>query len=131
MSLEKEQLFLIFEFLSMDLKHYLDKKKREKMKLPQLEVRTYTYQILQVRDVDLYNLTQTNQAMCYCHSRRVLHRDLKPQNLLLDPDRNIIKLADFGLGRAFNVPVRPYTHEVVTLWYRAPEVLLGCQVSRF
>lgn len=130
-SLEKEQLFLIFEFLSMDLKHYLDKKKREKMKLPQLEVRTYTYQILQVRDVDLYNLTQTNQAMCYCHSRRVLHRDLKPQNLLLDPDRNIIKLADFGLGRAFNVPVRPYTHEVVTLWYRAPEVLLGCQVSRF
>jgi|ERR1711892_8906 len=112
-SLEKEQLFLIFEFLSMDLKHYLDKKKREKMKLPQLEVRTYTYQIL--------------QAMCYCHSRRVLHRDLKPQNLLLDPDRNIIKLADFGLGRAFNVPVRPYTHEVVTLWYRAPEVLLGCQ----
>ena len=66
--------------------------------------------------------------MCYCHSRRVLHRDLKPQNLLLDPDRNIIKLADFGLGRAFNVPVRPYTHEVVTLWYRAPEVLLGCQV---
>lgn len=101
------------------------------MKLPQLEVRTYTYQILQVRDVDLYNLTQTNQAMCYCHSRRVLHRDLKPQNLLLDPDRNIIKLADFGLGRAFNVPVRPYTHEVVTLWYRAPEVLLGCQVSRF
>ena len=70
-----------------------------------------------------------SQAMCYCHSRRVLHRDLKPQNLLLDPDRNIIKLADFGLGRAFNVPVRPYTHEVVTLWYRAPEVLLGCQVT--
>ena len=69
------------------------------------------------------------QAMCYCHSRRVLHRDLKPQNLLLDPEKNIIKLADFGLGRAFNVPVRVYTHEVVTLWYRAPEVLLGCQVS--
>ena len=67
--------------------------------------------------------------MCYCHSRRVLHRDLKPQNLLLDPEKNIIKLADFGLGRAFNVPVRVYTHEVVTLWYRAPEVLLGCQVS--
>ena len=69
--------------------------------------------------------------MCYCHSRRVLHRDLKPQNLLLDPEKNIIKLADFGLGRAFNVPVRVYTHEVVTLWYRAPEVLLGCQVSHY
>jgi len=51
---------------------------------------------------------------------------LKPQNLLLD-SKGIIKLADFGLGRAFGIPVRVYTHEVVTLWYRAPEVLLGCQ----
>ena len=67
--------------------------------------------------------------MCFCHSRRVLHRDLKPQNLLLDPERGILKLADFGLGRAFNIPVRVYTHEVVTLWYRAPEVLLGCMVN--
>ena len=40
-------------------------------------------------------------------------------------------MADFGLGRAFNLPVRVYTHEVVTLWYRAPEVLLGCQVNTF
>ena len=68
--------------------------------------------------------------MCFCHSRRVLHRDLKPQNLLIDPERGILKLADFGLGRAFNVPVRIYTHEVVTLWYRAPEVLLGCLVRK-
>lgn len=36
-----------------------------------------------------------------------------------------IKIADFGLARAFGIPVRQYTHEVVTLWYRAPEVLLG------
>lgn len=35
------------------------------------------------------------------------------------------KLADFGLARPFQVPIRPYTHEVVTLWYRAPEILLG------
>jgi serine/threonine protein kinase len=43
-------------------------------------------------------------------------------------DRNgALKLADFGLARAFGVPVRPYTHEVVTLWYRAPEILLGSQ----
>lgn len=38
-----------------------------------------------------------------------------------------IKIADFGLARAFGIPIRPYTHEVVTLWYRAPEVLLGSQ----
>jgi serine/threonine protein kinase len=54
----------------------------------------------------------------------VLHRDLKPQNLLIDV-RGYIKLADFGLARAFGMPVRTYTHEVVTLWYRAPEILLG------
>ena len=36
-----------------------------------------------------------------------------------------LKLADFGLARAFGIPVRSYSHEVVTLWYRAPEVLLG------
>lgn len=57
----------------------------------------------------------------------VLHRDLKPQNLLIDRTHNLLKLADFGLARAFGLPVRAYTHEVVTLWYRAPEVLLGAK----
>ena len=52
------------------------------------------------------------------------YRDLKPQNLLIDA-HGCIKLADFGLARAFGFPVRTYTHEVVTLWYRAPEILLG------
>ena len=51
--------------------------------------------------------------------------DLKPQNVLVDPKKGTLKLADFGLARAFTVPLRTYTHEVVTLWYRAPELLLG------
>jgi len=36
-----------------------------------------------------------------------------------------LKITDFGLARVFSIPIRPYTHEVVTLWYRAPEILLG------
>ena len=60
----------------------------------------------------------------FCHARRVLHRNLKPQHLLIDRS-GALKLADFGLARAFGIPVRTYTHEVVTLWYRAPEILLG------
>ena len=60
----------------------------------------------------------------FCHVRAVMHRDLKPQNILVSRDGKL-KLADFGLARAFVPPIRPFTHEVVTLWYRPPEILLG------
>ena len=50
--------------------------------------------------------------MAFCHAHRVLHRDLKPQNLLLNSNGEI-KLADFGLARAFGIPIRTYTHEVL------------------
>lgn len=49
---------------------------------------------------------------------------MKPQNILLGSSEEL-KIADFGLARAFGIPIRPYTKEVVTLWYRAPELLLG------
>ena len=49
---------------------------------------------------------------------------MKPANILVGQD-GTLKLADFGLSRAFSVAVRPYSHEVVTLWYRCPELLLG------
>lgn len=107
--MEENRLYLIFEFLSMDLKKYMDSLPMDKMMDPEL-VRSYLYQI-------------TN-AILFCHRRRVLHRDLKPQNLLIN-NNGVIKVADFGLGRSFGIPVRIYTHEIVTLWYRAPEVLLG------
>ena len=57
-------------------------------------------------------LWQMLTGISYCHSRRVLHRDMKPQNLLVDQAHNQLKLADFGLARAFGIPVRAYTHEV-------------------
>ena len=56
-------------------------------------------------------LHQLLKGVAYCHSHRVIHRDLKPQNLLIDKNGSI-KLADFGLARAFGVPLRTYTHEV-------------------
>ena len=67
---------------------------------------------------------QLISAIDYWHSNRTFHRDLKPNNILIDDDNNA-KLADFGLARAFSFPMKDYTHEVVTLWYRAPEILLG------
>ena len=71
-------------------------------------VSVYLYPMLLSLQSYLYQITN---AMYFCHSRRILHRDLKPQNLLID-EQGLIKLADFGLGRAFGIPVRAYTHEV-------------------
>jgi serine/threonine protein kinase len=65
------------------------------------------------------------QGLVHCHERRIMHRDLKPSNLLIDTEGKQLKIADFGLARTFGLPLKSYTHEVVTLWYRAPEVLLG------
>jgi negative regulator of PHO system len=67
---------------------------------------------------------QLMRGIAFCHENRVLHRDLKPQNLLIN-NRGQLKLADFGLARAFGIPVNTFSNEVVTLWYRAPDVLLG------
>lgn len=57
-------------------------------------------------------LFQLLQGVNFCHSHRVIHRDLKPQNLLIN-ELGAIKLADFGLARAFGVPLRTYTHQVL------------------
>lgn len=64
------------------------------------------------------------RGIAFCHQHKVLHRDLKPQNLLIN-STDVLKLADFGLARGFGVPVKNYTDEVVTLWYRPPDVLMG------
>jgi cyclin-dependent kinase 14 len=69
-------------------------------------------------------LYQLLRGLAYCHQRRILHRDLKPQNLLIS-EQGELKLADFGLARAKSIPSHTYSHEVVTLWYRPPDVLLG------
>jgi serine/threonine protein kinase len=103
----ESKLYLIFEFCDSDLKKYMNNIRGSLT--PKL-----------VKEL-MYQMTT---GITYCHMHRLIHRDLKPQNILVDKN-GVLKLADFGLARAFTIPIETLTHEVVTLWYRAPEILLG------
>ncbi len=63
-------------------------------------------------------------AIAACHSKNVIHRDIKTSNILIDDQRNA-KIADFGLARRTSTSNPPYSEDVTTQWYRAPEILLG------
>lgn len=82
------------------------------------------------RSVYLQATRQILSAVSFCHSRRIFHRDLKPQNIMstLRDGAITIKVGDFGLTRTFEVPMRAYTPEVVTMWYKPPELLLGIEI---
>lgn len=108
-SLKTSHLHMILEFVPLDLKKYMDQIFPSKINSRLL--RHLMHQLL--------------TGIEYCHSKRILHRDLKPQNLLLEPNTMTLKIADFGLSRVCNPQLRSYTNEVVTLWYRCPELLLG------
>ncbi|VDO11130.1 unnamed protein product [Rodentolepis nana] len=94
----EKSLTLVFEYLQRDLKQYLHE--CHNLMHPE-NVRLFLYQLL--------------RGLAFCHARRILHRDLKPQNLLIN-DRGDLKLADFGLARAKSIPIKTYSNEVVTLW---------------
>ncbi len=104
---QDKKLHLIFEYLEYDLKKFLAENRHT---INHNFIRLLMYQLV--------------SGVNYCHSRRIIHRDLKPQNLLLNREGQL-KIADFGLARAFGIPIKTLTHEIETLWYRAPEVLLG------
>ena len=106
----ENKLMLVFEYMDKDLKKFMDARGGERGALDPLTIKSFMHQLL--------------QGIAFCHENRVLHRDLKPQNLLINA-KGQLKLADFGLARAFGIPVNTFSNEVVTLWYRAPDVLLG------
>ena len=129
--LEGKQLYLVFEFLDLDLRRYLDNILGAAPAVPVASfptpgsagcppikglpmnlVKSYTYQLL--------------EGVEHMHSHRHLHRDLKPQNLLIDR-KGRMQIADLGLARAISAPMPKVTHEVATLWYRPPEILLGSE----
>uniref|UniRef100_A0A1D1YH49 Cyclin-dependent kinase G-2 n=1 Tax=Anthurium amnicola TaxID=1678845 RepID=A0A1D1YH49_9ARAE len=104
-----DSIFMVMEYMEHDLKGLM-----EMMKQPfsQSEVKCLMLQLL--------------EGINYLHDNWVLHRDLKTSNLLLN-NRGELKICDFGLSRQYGSPLKPYTHLVVTLWYRAPELLLGAK----
>ncbi|KAK2181393.1 hypothetical protein NP493_400g00008 [Ridgeia piscesae] len=106
----EKKLTLVFEYCDQDLKKYFDSCNGE---IDPDVVKSFLYQLL--------------RGLAFCHCHNVLHRDLKPQNLLINKNGEL-KLADFGLARAFGIPVRCYSAEVVTLWYRPPDVLFGAKL---
>ncbi|XP_066249155.1 cyclin-dependent kinase 4 [Euwallacea similis] len=99
-------MFLVFEHVAQDLAMYIEKHPKG---FQTTEIRNLSREI--VKGVD------------FLHSNRIVHRDLKPQNLLVTSSGHI-KLADFGLAKTYDYEMK-LTSVVVTLWYRAPEVLLG------
>uniref|UniRef100_A0A4X2K9Q0 cyclin-dependent kinase n=1 Tax=Vombatus ursinus TaxID=29139 RepID=A0A4X2K9Q0_VOMUR len=103
----KETLTFVFEYMHTDLAQYMSEHPGG---LHPHNVRLFMFQLL--------------RGLAYIHHQHILHRDLKPQNLLISY-LGELKLADFGLARAKSIPSQTYSSEVVTLWYRPPDALLG------
>ncbi|XP_030379846.1 cyclin-dependent kinase 10 [Scaptodrosophila lebanonensis] len=105
-----DSIFLVMDYCEQDLASLLDNMSQP---FTESEVKCITLQVL--------------RALQYMHARFIIHRDLKVSNLLMT-DKGCIKVADFGLARLYGNPPKPVmTPQMVTLWYRAPELLLGAR----
>lgn len=103
----KGSLHLVFEYMQTDLEAVI---RDRNIFLSPSDIKSY--------------MLMTLKGLAYCHKKWVLHRDMKPNNLLIGGN-GLLKLADFGLARLFGSPDRRFTHQVFARWYRAPELLFG------
>ncbi|KAK6340812.1 TFIIH complex serine/threonine-protein kinase subunit kin28 [Orbilia brochopaga] len=108
-SSKNQNLCLVLEFLDSDLEMII---KDSSLTLSMADVKSWMLMSL--------------RGLWWCHKAFVLHRDIKPNNLLLS-STGVLKLADFGLARSFADPYRPMTSNVITRWYRPPELFYGAK----
>jgi len=99
--------YMVMEHMQHDLKQILESKSQP---FSMGEIKSFMKQLL--------------EGVKYLHDNWILHRDLKTSNILLNKDGKL-KICDFGMSRQYGSPLKQYTSLVVTLWYRAPELLLG------
>lgn len=99
----ENEMFLILEFFEYDLK-------------------SYTQNVVCFDYIDIFR--QIADGLEYIHSNQIIHRDIKPQNILVNNQGRVV-IADFGLSRSIEIEMPSYSTDVVSLWYRAPEILMG------
>lgn len=106
----RSNVSLVFDFMDTDLEIVI--------KDPQI--------ILTPSHIKAYTI-MTLQGLEHLHSLWILHRDLKPNNLLINAE-GVLKIGDFGLAKNYGSPNKVYSHQVVTRWYRAPELIFGATI---